>query len=430
MSGIKILHISTSDFNGGAAKAAYKIHKGLLQQGNQSKMLVLNKTLEDPDIINYTIFKNTSQILLWYKYLILNRISKWFLKFKAESNSGEIYSLYLHPYEYPRLDFKPDIIILHWISGFININSILKYYDNKIPIIWRLPDLNPITGGCHYSFGCEKFKKGCNKCPELTSNFKFDVSYFGFKYKRKFFREVSKNKFCLVALSTWMESNFQNNELLKGVESMIIPNGVELNKFRKLSSNEIQDKKLRIGLDPSLKYFLLIADDLRNKRKGLEIAIEAINHASINNSFGVILVGDIESSLAEKIIALDVKVIHKTASKAILNKIYNVSDFFLYTSLEENFANTALESMATGTPVIGFDSGGIVDIVVNGENGFLTPYRNREMLAELIEGSLKLTEEKLNEIQLNSIKKVENRFSMNECIISYEKLIKKIINYD
>ena len=46
----------------------------------------------------------------------------------------------------------------------------------ELPIVWTLHDMNPFTGGCHYSGDCGKFRESCGACPELQSTIQEDFS--------------------------------------------------------------------------------------------------------------------------------------------------------------------------------------------------------------------------------------------------------------
>lgn len=63
---------------------------------------------------------------------------------------------------------------------------------------------------------------------------------------------------------------------------------------------------------------------------------------------------------------------------------YAAADVFIISSIEDNLPNTVMESIACGTPVIGFDVGGIPDMVRDGINGLLVPLKDETQLVEKI----------------------------------------------
>src|SRR5579863_2932011 len=64
---------------------------------------------------------------------------------------------------------------------------------------------------------------------------------------------------------------------------------------------------------------------------------------------------------------------------------YSAADAFLIPSLEDNLPNTVMESLACGTPVIAFTTGGIPDMVKHEQNGYLAEYRSSESFADSME---------------------------------------------
>ena len=64
-----------------------------------------------------------------------------------------------------------DIIYIHWaLNGFLNFSSVEKIARLNKPTIVFLHDMWNITGGCHHSFTCDKYKtEGCNSCPMFST---------------------------------------------------------------------------------------------------------------------------------------------------------------------------------------------------------------------------------------------------------------------
>ena len=68
----------------------------------------------------------------------------------------------------------PDILNLHWVSGgFVPIEALAQFQQ---PLVWTLHDMWPMTGGCHYSHGCDRYQKACGRCPQLDSHTDWDLS--------------------------------------------------------------------------------------------------------------------------------------------------------------------------------------------------------------------------------------------------------------
>ncbi len=71
-----------------------------------------------------------------------------------------------------------------------------------------------------------------------------------------------------------------------------------------------------------------------------------------------------------------------------LAELYASADLFVFPSGTETFGNVVLESMASGTPVIGAKAGGVQEIIQHGKTGLLCPPRNSDAFANAITSML------------------------------------------
>ena len=219
---MNILHISTSDIIGGAARAAYRLHRGLIDNGVNSHMVVQYKISNDYEVYGpqTNIYKALSLIrptIDHFPKLFFSRRSKTFFHLQWLPNR------LIHKIN--RLN--PDIIHLHWICrGFINISSLSRF---KIPIVWTLHDNWPFTGGCHYTEGCNRYIHSCGTCPILCSNKKWDLSNWTWKRKLKAWKNI---KFKLIAPCRWMKAQATKSSLFKKTPCNVIPNGINTARFK------------------------------------------------------------------------------------------------------------------------------------------------------------------------------------------------------
>ncbi|AVZ30695.1 glycosyltransferase [Nodularia spumigena] len=161
---IKPLIINTKDINGGAARAAYRLHQGLKKINIDSTMLVGNKTSDDITVLgpNKKLGKGWGKIAPTLDCLPLIAYPK--------RQNKLIFSLQWLPDKLAAQVAKinPDLINLHWVNGgYVRIETLAKF---KKPMVWTLHDMWAFTGGCHYSSGCDKYTKFCGACPLLESH--------------------------------------------------------------------------------------------------------------------------------------------------------------------------------------------------------------------------------------------------------------------
>jgi glycosyltransferase involved in cell wall biosynthesis len=156
------------------------------------------------------------------------------------------------------------------------------------------------------------------------------------------------------------------------------------------------------------------------RRKGLNFFIELSR--LVPNNFKIILVG------------LDVKQIRDIPSTILsiptitnskeLAEIYSSVDVFINPTLEDNFPTTNLESLACGTPVITFDTGGCGE-VVNKSNGLVLKNKNTEDLYLAIK---EISNKPKAFYKENCIKTIEDNFDKNIRYLDYLNLYKDILN--
>lgn len=423
----RVLHISTSDSNGGASKAAFKLHMGMLRENISSKMLVLHKGSDERSIVKYELKKTFKQRMFWLIYVLSSFFLVRFLQLQGIARSGEIFSKSFNPYLIDKSLLNVDAIIIHWNVDFINLYNLFKLIPKQTKIFWRLADMHPFTGGCHYAFACNKFAIGCGKCPELNSKQGIDASRIAYWQKEFTYNRLKAmgKDLRLIVLSNWMKDQLSISGLMKDFPVVHIPNGVELDEFYPLSSMELQKYRGAYDVQSNRINILVIADDLKNKRKGLEILkLAAKKFPQVLNQFRFYFVSsqkDIELNFP----FLNTCVLPKTNLKQKLRIYYGIVDATLYLSLEENFSNVILETLACGKPVIGFDSGGAKDILRHQTNSLLSSQFNIGGLYYVFSQVLKFGKQGLEKMGKNGLSIIKHNYSMETCIAAYIRELNK-----
>jgi hypothetical protein len=191
---MKVVLLNSSDTEGGAARAAYRLHQGLQGIGVSSQMLVKNKKSGDPNVI-------MSQKGIANKFdKIISTISNSPLRLYPERNRAIFSPEWLPDSLAAKVEkIQPDIINLHWVcGGYMQVESVPKF--NK-PLVWTLHDMWPFTGGCHYSEECDRYTKSCGSCPQLHSSKESDLSRWVWQRKAKAWKNIDLT---LVSPSAWL----------------------------------------------------------------------------------------------------------------------------------------------------------------------------------------------------------------------------------
>lgn len=409
--GIKILHIVAGDISGGAARGAYWLHRELLQQGVESKMILQNVTGDETNVMPIAQ-KDTEKVLKLF------RIYMDQLPVKLYRNRDKfIFSTGIFGFDITKLESYQwaDIIHLHWINnGMINIKSLSKV--NK-PIVWTFRDMWPLTGGCHYPMECRGYETGCGSCTQLKSINKFDLSHLILKLKK---RHISK-EINIVSISRWLGECVKNSDLFQGFDVNVIHNGVDINEYFPVNR---QIARGILGLPNDKRIVLLGATNLHQKYKGFGKFQEALQYIDKNNLF--LFFGEINNSGLDEL-GIEHKELGFLNDSVSLRLAYSAADVFVAPSVQEAFGKTLIEAMACGTPVVAFDATGPKDIVEHKQTGYLAQPFDSYDLAKGIQWVLQ-EEERLNALSFKSIQKVKKDFTVEVISKKYIQLYEEILD--
>ncbi|MGO4928336.1 glycosyltransferase [Fundicoccus sp. Sow4_F4] len=254
-------------------------------------------------------------------------------------------------------EVDPDIIHLHNIHGYyINVEILFNYLKaaNK-PVIWTLHDCWSFTGHCsHFDYiGCKKWKIGCLDCPqkkEYPKSCLIDNSEWNYEKKREVFTGV-KN-LTIVTPSEWLATKVENS-FLNDYAIKIINNGIDLSVFKPTESNFREKYNLQN------KFIILGIANVWSERKGFNYFLELAERIKPNQT--IVLVG--LTAKQKKILGSNIVGISRTNNLEELVQIYSESDVFINPALEDTFPTTNIEALASGTPVITFETGGSTEII-------------------------------------------------------------------
>lgn len=279
---------------------------------------------------------------------------------------------------------KPDVIHLHNIHGYyLNIKIIFDYLKRSpIPVVWTLHDCWPFTGHCTFfdRVNCNKWQTECNHCPNQEGyprSIGLDQSRRNFYDKKRIFTGV-KN-LVIVTPSLWLANHVQHS-FLSNYPVEVINNGVDLDLFPPAAFSEEVRKKYNLSDAP----ILLGVANTWDKRKGLSDFIELSK--IIKSDVQIVLVGLSDKQLA----GLPVKItgIKRTENSQELAALYATADLFINPTYVDNFPTTNIESLACGTPVITYKTGGSPE-AIDDFTGFVTERADVGKMAEKIELILK-----------------------------------------
>lgn len=254
-------------------------------------------------------------------------------------------------------EYDPDIIHLHNLHGYyLNIKVLFDYLKSADkPVIWTLHDCWAFTGHAAYceAVGCEKWKTGCNRCPQKTkypAGLIFDNSKKNFSRKRKIFTGV-KN-LTVVTPSKWL-ADLVKQSFLSEYPVQVINNGIDLSIFKPTQGcfkekYGLTDKKIILGVA-----------SVWEERKGFDDFIKLSE--KLNEEYRIVLVGVSKEQIA--LLPKNILGIERTNNATELAEIYTAADVFVNPTYEDNYPTVNLEAQACGTPVITYKTGGSIESV-------------------------------------------------------------------
>ena len=244
---MKIIHL-TYTTKGGAGIVVNKFHQLLKKNGYDSA--IINVQVNQPEeqvFFIHTLKRPFRKILNSIRYGSF----RFFVRLRYKKSRKHHFS---YNYNYRGITFKeikeslpfsPDIIFLHWIADFISpklIKQLQEYY--QCPIIWRYNDLAPVTGGCHYMAGCEKYKTGCGYCPALGSHLQNDWSYRYWKKKKEIFSGLNLT---VINSTNHTELVFKTSPLFSNQQQEFIRNSLPKSLYYPASDKTMLREELHIA---------------------------------------------------------------------------------------------------------------------------------------------------------------------------------------
>ena len=346
---LHIVLLSYHDSNGGAGIAAGRLKVALENAGHQVDYIVREKASSS----NATKFGNG--IVSWLKF-IAERL--FFLRFEKDKSIRFLFNpgvfgsdISSHP-----IIKKADIVHLHWVNfGFLSVDDIASLTRLNKPIFWTLHDMWAFTGGCHHSGSCEHFQQSCGDCKFVKNPNPNDFSHRMWEAKKQGF--ASKNLH-IITCSDWLGNRAKQSSILGDHDIQTIPNAIDTDFFSPTANS--------LGLDSSKKYILFVAMRVNAPAKGFHLLKEALQFIDSATTELLLVGGEMTEDLPLRSHSFG-----QVTEPAKMRDIYAAADVFVTPSLEENLPNTIMEAMACGTACVGFQVGGIPEMIEHKKTGYV-----------------------------------------------------------
>jgi len=405
---LKILTINNAYKGGGAEEIARLLHNNLNKEKNISSIFAYGRKGKNkdkksfnfsfkPEIIFHSLISRAFGLQGYGSYFSTKRLERYIKKNNF------------------------DLIHLHNLHGYyINLSFIKFLKKINIPVVWTFHDFWPITGNCVYPFECKRWQAGCGHCPKKNRLPKtwLDFSSYIWKKKKKLFQKNWQPT--IVTPSKWI-SKMVKKSFLKNKEIKVIPNGVNTDLFKPRNKKKIRQE---LGLPQDKNIILFLSADLENKRKGIKYILKTL--PLIDSKDVLILTVGKKLNLKNVSNKKNIIQLGYLLEREKIAKAYNGADLFAITSLQDNLPNTVNESLASGTPIVGFKTGGIKEQVTK-DCGILVEKKDVKSLSREINNLLK-DDLKRNNFSKNCRKRAIEKYLVKDFKNNYLSLYRKLIS--
>ena len=421
---MRVLIVNTSENTGGAAVAANRIMEALNNNGVKAKMLVCDKVTDDLTVVEAGGGLRGKWNFLWERWCIFchTGFSRKHLFDIDIANAGTDIT--------KTREFKEaDVIHLNWVNqGMLSLGGISKILASGKPVVWTMHDMWPATALCHLTFGCRKYATtGCSQCPLLPRNGVMgDLAKSVWKRKMRMVKRF--NRVFFVTCSRWLAGEAGRSRLLEGRKVVSIPNPIDVRTFRPGGRDEA---RRLLGLPEGRRLVLFVAQRVSNVNKGMAYLVEACRRLAdtqpgLAGNLGVVTLGGCGDELAG---SFNVPV-YPLGYLSDVRKIvaaYRAADLFVMPSLSENLPNTIMEAMACGVPCVGFNVGGIPEMIDHRKNGYVAAYKDAADLAEGMRWTL--AEADYAALSREAVRKVANSYSQQGVALKYIEVYNQALAY-
>jgi glycosyltransferase involved in cell wall biosynthesis len=381
----KILHVSTFD-NGGAGAAAHSWHKACLELGFES--ILITKYLSIPNNNNIIGFKKRkekkgfyfiavtvkNQFIKLSKYLYLGKTKPEYLFFNYHEKRNPVYGKKI----LRKIPFTPDVIILHFISGFLNSLDIQELYNaTKARIFWVMMDNAPLTGGCHFPWNCKGFETNCTNCPAIFSQAKKKIASFNLAIKKQCLPTI---ELIAVSVSDFMRASTSVLFKHKKIHHFLLP--IDENVF---VPAEKAKSKAYYDISPRKKVIFFGASQLTDIRKGISYLLDALSilHDLLSKQDSdnyLLLIAGNQTGFDLNKINFSYKFLGYVNEDKLI-KAYQAADVFVCPSVEDSGPMMINQSAMCATPIVAFEMGVAYDLVITGETGYRAKLKDSADLA-------------------------------------------------
>lgn len=352
-----VLHLSSSDSAGGAARAAYRIHCAVRQAGADSKMLVDLSSTNDDTV-------STMADPLHRVFGRIRRSGARWLRRSLKTGNQVIHSPALIPSgrAHALNAAAAEILHLHWVAD--EMLSVADIGALRKPVVWTLHDMWAFCGAEHYTEDA-RWRTGYSRYNRPDHERGIDLNRWIWRHKQVSWRTPMH----IVTPSHWLADCVRDSALMSDWSVYTIANPLDVSHWQPIEK-AIARNLLGLPQDVPLIVFGAVGGG-KDPRKGFDLLMQALRAVRDEMDTLQLVVFGEPSPRAVPDVQFPLHYTGKLYDDLSLRILYSAADAFVLPSRQDNLPNTGVESLACATPVIAFNTGGLPDIVQHKVTGYL-----------------------------------------------------------
>lgn len=348
---MNVLHVATTIDRGGAANSLRMLHRALREAGHGSRVLVGRPSTAQEHV-------ETLPPMPWWGRVSYHGLNVLGLNYVGIPRTGRIA-------EHPWFAWA-DVVHYHNLhGGYFNYLALPKLTARK-PSVWTLRDMWALTGHCAYSLECNRWRTGCGRCPhpELDPPIRRDATRLEWKLKHNVY---GRSKMLVTAPSRWL-ADWARESILGCRPVVQVHNAVDTDLYRPRDKAAVRRE---LGWPGDATVLLFAADALDNPFKHYGLLLSALRglSAAHRSQWVLAVLGEGGKGGIEGIRTLPLG--YHDDDEAIA-RFYAAADLFVFPTRADNQPRVLIEAMACGCPCVATDVGGVSELVVHGETGWLS----------------------------------------------------------
>ena len=401
---MKILILSMSHPYKTAGIVALNLCKNLSEKGGHEVTIFTKKWdhYQDRSIVSIqSKFDNYWEKIRSFPVRVLNKLNRETIKWQTrdpiyffQGSTDQTITYYRTQKILKCVDFCPDYIIVAFMPSFVSFKNL--YELNQItnaPILLYMMDMAPMTGGCHYAWDCKGYHQKCGNCPGLFSKKENDQTRINWEFKKKY---INLTNLIVIAGTEYQNQQLKKCSLYANKRQEKILLSVDPDIYKPADKSIARSA---LGLPINKKLILIGSVSLSNKRKGFRELVQSLSILKTETKcvdIHVAVAGNAETALTNSI-PFKFNVLGYLNHEELI-KAYQAADIFLCPSIEDSGPMMINQSIMCGTPVVAFNMGVALDLVISGKTGYRAELKNIKDFAKGIEAILQLKPLEYNEM--------------------------------